>query len=307
MNISFEHCLILSGQKGLYLVETPEGLLQCRAAARIRKEGVRLMAGDRVSVEDNGDGTGFVRSAEQRANSLVRPPVANVELLVIVASAELPKTLPFNIDKLTVIAEKQGIPVAVAVTKSELDGAGADALLGIYRKTPYPAFRIAEKGKEGAEPLRELMQGKLSVFCGASGVGKSTLLNSLFPSLHAEVGALSKKIGRGKNTTRTTSLFCVSENTYVADTPGFTMLDPPAYCRLDRRELFTLFPEMVPFAADCRYSHCTHLCEEGCGIVGAVREGHIRPERHESFRRLYDELKTLEKSQGSVSISKKRP
>ena len=292
MTIFSEHALVLGGQNGLYRVETENGLLSCRSATKIRKDGCKLMAGDRVTVEDNGDGTGFVRSVDERSNSLVRPPVANVGLLVIVAAADHPKPLPFNIDKLTVIAEKQKIPVAIVISKSELGD--PEHLADIYAATPYPVFGVSEYGKEGADGLTALMKGRTTVFCGASGVGKSTLLNTLFPSLHAEVGALSEKIARGKNTTRTTSLFRVAEQTYVADTPGFTMLETGMYCQIDKKELISLFPEMALHTANCRYSHCTHLCEDGCGVVAAVGDGSVRRERHESFKRLYEELKSFD-------------
>ena len=283
--------LLLGGQNGLYRVETPDGILLCRSATKIRKDGLKLQAGDIVYIEDNGDGTGFVRSVGERKNSLVRPPVSNVGLLVIVAAADHPKPLPFCIDKLTVIAEKQNIPVALVISKSELGDPAS--LASVYAKTPYPVFKVAEYGKEGTEGLLSLMQGKITVFCGASGVGKSTLLNTLFPDLHAEVGELSEKIQRGKNTTRTTSLFRIDKDTYVADTPGFTMLETDMYCKIEKKELCTLFPEMSSYLGKCRYSHCTHLCEEGCGIVEAVQNGIIPKERHESFKRLYEELKTI--------------
>ena len=292
MSSNLEHSLVLGGQNGLYRVETERGTLSCRSATKIRKDGCKLMAGDRVTVEDNEDGTGFVRAVEPRVNSLVRPPVANVGLLVIVAAADHPKPLPFNIDKLTVIAEKEKIPVAIVVSKSELGD--SEHLSEIYADTPYPVFRVSDYGSDGTAGLLEAMSGKTTVFCGASGVGKSTLLNKLFPFLNAEVGELSEKIARGKNTTRTTSLFRVAEQTYVADTPGFTMLETGMYCKIDKKELISLFPEMEPYAATCRYSHCTHLCEDGCGVVGAVAEGKIRKERHESFKRLYEELKAFD-------------
>lgn len=287
----FEHALLLSGQNGLYRVETPEGLLLCRSATGIRKNGWKLLAGDRVSVEAHGDGSGFIRGVDERTNSLIRPPVANIGLLVLVVAATDPKPVPFLLDQLTVIAEKQHIPLALAITKCELGG--ADELEAIYSRTPYPIFRISERGTRGSEALFDCMRGKTSVFCGASGVGKSTLLNCLAPALQAETGALSERIRRGKNTTRVTALHRIEASTYVADTPGFSMLELERYHRLEPEELPSLFPEMRPFLGQCRYSHCTHLCEEGCKIVGATEQGLIAGERHESYCKLYRELKAL--------------
>lgn len=289
-----EHALLLSGQNGLYRVETREGSLLCRGASGIRKNGYKLLAGDRVTVEDNGDGTGFIRGLDERINSLVRPPVANIGLLVLVAAATDPKPTPFLLDQLTVIAEKQHIPLAIAITKCELGTNGEpEELEAIYRKTPYPVFRISEQGRNGSSSLLAFMKGKTSVFCGASGVGKSTLLNCIAPELRAETGALSEKIHRGKNTTRVTTLHRIEEDTYIADTPGFSMLEPERYQRLEIEELPSLFPEMRPLLGSCRYSHCTHLCEEGCRIVSAVEDGVLSRERHESYCKLYRELKAL--------------
>lgn len=286
----FEHALVLGGKNGLYQVETECGLLQCRGAAKIRKNGLKLLAGDRVSVEDNGDGSGFIRGIDERKNSLIRPPVANVGLLVLVAAATSPKPAPFNLDKLTVIAEKEQIPIAIAITKSELGG--AEELASHFRGTPYPLFLLSEKGKIGSEALFECMKGKISVFCGASGVGKSTLLNHLFPELQTEVGELSQKIQRGKNTTRATTLYRVENDTYIADTPGFTMLETEMYCKLEKEELPSLFPEMRQFLGCCRYTRCGHTREEGCRILEEIQNGSIAKERHESYCKLFEELKT---------------
>ncbi len=283
--------LVLSGQNGLYQVETEEGVLRCRAGSGIRKDGYKLLAGDRVSVESHGDGTGFIRGIGERVNRLVRPPVANVDLLVLVVAVASPAPSLFVLDELTVLAEKQNIPLAFALTKCELGG--AEEFEAVYRKTPYPIFRISERGAIGADALFDRLRGKTSVFCGASGVGKSTLLNSLFPGLNAETGELSAKLRRGRNTTRTTSLHPLGGGTYLADTPGFTMLDPEKCTLLRPEELPDLFPEFRPYLGYCRYSHCTHLCEDGCRILQAVSDGEVARERQESYRKLYRTCKAL--------------
>ena len=290
-------CLILSGRNGLYAAETAEdagaepALLLCRSAAKIRKDGLKLCAGDRVSVEDNGDGTGFIREVLPRRNALIRPPVANIGLLVVVVSASQPAADPFTVDKLTAVAENEQIPVAVAITKCETDTGNGRSLADIYGKTPYPVFRLSDGGKKGGDELLACMENKLTVFCGASGAGKSTLLNTLFPHMHAETGELSARIGRGKNTTRVTSLFRVSRGTYVADTPGFTSLDWNLCCGVPKEDILKLFPDLYAFAGSCRYTHCTHLVEEGCAVVEAVRSGEAAQSRHDSYCRLYRERK----------------
>lgn len=284
-----EHALLLSGQNGLYRVETEHGILLCRGASKIRKEGQKLLAGDRVSVEDNGDGTGFIRELAPRKNVLTRPPIANIDLLVLVAAGAIPKTDPFLLDKLTVVAEKEQIPIALLLTKAELGE--TEKLAEIYRKTPYPLLTVSAYGTVGKESLLKLLRGKISVFCGASGVGKSTVLNALFPSLQAEVGDLTERIGRGKNTTRTTTLYPVGDNTYLADSPGFTMMELAQYCTVEADELPTLFAEFLPYLGQCRYTRCTHTCEEGCRILRACEDGEIAKSRQESYRRLYQEQK----------------
>ncbi len=287
-----EHALLLSGQNGLYRVETANGILLCRAASRIRKEGQKLLAGDRVTVEEHQDGTGFIRELEPRKNALTRPPIANIDLLVLVAAGAVPKPDPFLLDKMTVVAEKMHVPIAILLTKTELGE--TEALTETYRKTPYPILTVSEHGTVGKEPLLNLLRGKTSVFCGASGVGKSTVLNALFPSLHAEVGSLTERIGRGKNTTRTTTLYPVGDNTYLADSPGFTMLELAQYCTVRTEELPTLFAEFLPYLGQCRYTRCTHTCEEGCRILRACRDGDISMQRHESYCRLYQEQKNAQ-------------
>ena len=284
-----EHALVLGGKNGLYRVETENETLLCRGATKIRKDGWKLLAGDRVTVENNGDGTGFIRGIDPRANSLIRPPIANIGLLVLVVAATSPKPAPYNLDKLTVIAEKANIPVAIVITKSELGG--AEEIAAHFRGAPYPIFFISEKGKVGSEPFLEYLKGKISVFCGASGVGKSTLLNHLFPDIHEDVGELSEKIQRGKNTTRATTLYRVFKDTYVADSPGFTMLDTEMYCKLTREELPELFPEMVPVLGKCRFTKCGHTCEDGCAVLAEVESGRISAERHESYCNLFWETK----------------
>ena len=284
-----EHALVLGGKNGLYRVETEHEILLCRGATKIRKDGWKLVAGDRVTVENNGDGTGFIRSIDPRSNSLIRPPIANIGLLVLVVAATSPKPAPYNLDKLTVIAEKAKIPVAIVVTKSELGG--AEEIAAHFEGTPYPIFFVAEKGKVGSEPFFEYLKGKISVFCGASGVGKSTLLNYLFPEIDADVGELSEKIQRGKNTTRATTLYRVFRDTYVADSPGFTMLDTEMYCKLTREELPELFPEIRSVLGQCRFTKCGHTREEGCAVLTLVENGRISKERHESYCKLFWETK----------------
>ncbi len=281
--------VIIKEKKGLYTVSVDGDELFCKAGSRIRKDGIRLMAGDRVEVERNADGSGFIRNAVPRKNALPRPLVANIDTLVIVSAVASPAPYPYNIDKLTVMAEKAGVSVAVVINKCDLKS--ADELLGIYRTVGYDCFPVCASTGMGVEALRDYLKGKTAVFAGASGVGKSSLLNALYPTMQAETGELSKKIARGRNTTRHTEFFPVDKDTYIADTPGFTMLDEDKLGVEEHEELYLCFPEFEKYIGDCMFRGCTHLKEDGCAIIAAVKNGDVSSSRHESFVKLYGELK----------------
>lgn len=285
--------LVLSGRNGSYELETANGRPVCRSAAKIAKAGPKLCAGDRVIFTDNGDGTGFITSLLERRNHLVRPSVANVDLLCIVVSPCEPDPCIYNIDLLTLLAEKAGIEPMIIVTKNDISS--SDEIVGIYRKTPYCVIvTSAEKG-EGIESAREALKGKICVLCGASGVGKSSLLNAMYPFLNAETGCLSERISRGKNTTRVTKLFPLGESTYLADSPGFSSIETEQYFALSPSELFGLFPEFAQFTGKCRYSDCTHTKETECAVADAANSGLIAHTRLESYRRLYSELRSIDR------------
>lgn len=293
MSIVEKEGLILSGKNGRYTVECENVIFICRSGTRVRKNDGKILAGDRVIFRDNGDGNGFITSLLERKNSLVRPPVANIDLLAMVVAPKNPAPYLYNIDLLTVIAEKNGIECAVIISKSDL--ADCADIRNIYRKTPFYVVETSSEKGEGIEEARTLLNGKICVLCGASGVGKSTLINALYPSLKLETGELSEKIARGKNTTRTTELFSLGEGTYLADTPGFTAVNTELYCAIDHKELHTLFPEFSEFEHNCRYTDCTHTKEVECGIAYAVRDGKIAASRHESYMKLYNELKSIDR------------
>lgn len=285
--------LILSGVNGLYTVESENQTFYCRSGTRVRKNDGKILAGDRVLFRDNGDGQGFITSLLPRKNFLVRPPVANIDLLCMVVAPKDPAPYLYNIDLLTVLAEKNGIECAIIISKSDL--ADCSEISEIYGKSHYTVVKTCSKRNEGIEEVRNLLKGKICVLCGASGVGKSTLINALYPFLELETGELSEKIARGKNTTRTTELFPLGDGTYLADTPGFTAVNTELYCEIDHKELHNLFPEFFEYECGCRYADCTHTKESECGIANAVSEGLIADSRHESFKKLYYELKSIDR------------
>ncbi len=290
----FKKGRVLKGLNGLYTVEADCGFYQCRSATKIRKEAkLKILAGDNVQFCDNGDRTGFITSVLERKNSFIRPAVANTDMLLIVVSAAQPDPVPYNIDRLSVLSVLSGASVYIVMTKSDI--VEPAELIEIYGKTPFPVTTVSIYNQSNIEKIRERLDGKITVFTGASGAGKSSLINMLYPELKAQVGDLSEKIKRGKNTTRVTELFPVGKKTYIADTPGFTMLDVELFSRIDLKELIHCFPDLSAFSADCRYTDCTHTKEEECGVLEAVKRGDVSASRHQSYVRLYEEIKSVPK------------
>lgn len=232
--------------------------------------------------------------------------MANLDILFITAAAAKPAPILSTLDKLSAICVHNGILPVFVITKCDLDPQGGAAIADLYRKSGFPAFTLRGLGEDttaGAaertewaevQTLRAFltahMPGKTAAFAGASGIGKSTLLNLLFPTLALQTGEISEKIARGKHTTRHVELFA-AEGGLVADTPGFSMLDFMRFDFMKVGDLAAAFPDLVPYLGDCRYTKCTHLCEEGCAVCAAVARGDIVRSRHESYVELYRILK----------------
>ncbi|MBR5746870.1 MAG: ribosome small subunit-dependent GTPase A [Clostridia bacterium] len=284
---------VLSIRRGIYEVETPQGILKCRAATSMRKKEGRILAGDVVNYTENGIEGGFITALCQRRNSFVRPPAANVDLLVITVSPREPEPYLYNVDLMSVIAAKCGVECLLIITKADLGGAAEIA--AIYEKTPVKAIITSAATGEGISSARDALKGKVCLLCGASGVGKSSLLNAMYPQFRAETGELSEKIMRGRNTTRVTELHPAGDGTYIADSPGFTAVDTELYCEIDHKELQYLFGEFAQYAGGCRYLDCTHTKETECGVARAAAEGYISPSRLESYKKLYTELKNIDR------------
>ena len=285
--------LVLSAQNGIYNLECNGENYFCRCGTKIRKTDGRILAGDKVVFRDNGDGNGFIVDLMPRKNTLIRPPVANIDLLAIVVAPKDPAPYLYNIDLLSVIAEKNNIQCAIVISKSDIED--CSDIKRIYKNTPFKIIETSSKMGIGTEEVKSLLNSKVCVLCGASGVGKSMLINSIYPHLKLETGDLSEKIKRGKNTTRVTRLFALENGTYLADTPGFTAVNTELYCTITHKELYTLFPEFAEHTCRCRYLDCTHTKEQECGIAMAVKEGKIAAERHESYKKLYLELKNIDR------------
>ena len=276
---------------GFYYVNTGSEVLQCRARGKFRKEGMSPLVGDWVEVRELGNGEGFVEAVEERKNVFSRPSAANIDQLVIIASAAIPVTDPYLVDRISAIAALKGCQVLVVLNKCDLDR--AEELYGIYCDSAIPVLRVSAETGEGMTELRAAIAGKLNAFTGNSGVGKSSILNSLEPGFSLPVGEVSKALGRGRHTTRHVEMFALGGDTYVIDTPGFSSFDTEELNLELKRRLPETFPEFAPYVDECRFVGCRHVKEKGCAVLAAMKEGKIPRSRHASYVRLAEELKDV--------------
>ena len=226
-----------------------------------------------------------------RKNRFIRPAVANIDALVVFAANVNPVTEPFLIDRVAAIAGDQEVSVYICINKCDLDP--AEDLERIYRHAGFPVILASAETGEGVEQLRELIRGKLTAFTGNTGVGKSSMLNALCPELHLATGEVSEKLGRGRHTTRHVELYCLGEDTFVADTPGFSSFDTEQMDVLLKENLQYTFPDFAPYLGDCQFRDCTHRKEPGCSIRAALEAGNIEKTRYESYLRLYEKAEQV--------------
>ena len=276
---------------GFYYVDTGSEVLTCRARGKFRKDGVSPLVGDRVEVRELGNGEGFVERICPRKNAFARPAVANIDQLVIIGSGAIPKTDPFLIDRVAAIAALKGCEAIILLNKCDLDR--ADDLYDLYRAAGFQTLRVSAETGEGLEELKPLIAGKLSAFTGNSGVGKSSILNALDSSFDLKVGEISEALGRGRHTTRHVELFKLSCGAEIVDSPGFSSFETDELNLEWKRRLPETFREFAPYLGQCRFVGCSHTKEKGCAVLEAVRRGDIQKKRHESYLRLYEELKPL--------------
>ena len=277
---------------GFYYVDTGTEILTCRARGKFRREGISPLVGDRVSVRELGDGEGFVEAILPRRNAFIRPAVANIDQLVIIGSGAIPKTDPFLIDRVASIAALKQCDVIVLLNKCDLDN--ADQLYDIYRAAGFPTLRVSAETGEGLDELKCLISGKLSAFTGNSGVGKSSILNALEPDFSLKVGEVSTALGRGRHTTRHVELFRLSCGAEIMDTPGFSSFEAEDLNLEWKQHLAESFIEFRPYLEDCRFVGCSHTKEKGCAVLEALRQGKIQKSRHQSYLRLFEELKPVQ-------------
>lgn len=296
------NALVVRSVGGLFEVLCPDGThVRCRARGVLRRGDGRVLVGDRVRVAEER-GERVIAATLTRKNALIRPPLANLDRMLVTLAVADPEPILETTDKLLAILEHENIEATVVLTKTDLAPDRAEELAAIYRGAGYPVFLTSSRKEEGLDALRahlaaEMKGEHILAFAGASGVGKSSLLNALFPSLSLEVGEISEKIGRGKNTTRHVALYPVfgeAEGGFLADTPGFSMLDFLRFDFMKAEDLPVAFRELAPYLGKCRYTDCAHVKEEECAVRDALLCGEIAPSRYENYCALYTLL--LEKN-----------
>ncbi len=298
---------VIKGLGGLYEVRIENNgsveRLACRAKGVLRRDEEKVLIGDNVTVTiDDATPDGMVISAiHPRKNSLIRPPLANLDYLFIVFAAAKPSPVIETVDKLIAIAIHNSITPVVVITKSDLQSDAAEEYASVYRLVGIPTFITSSEAGEGIEELatyikENVTDGRTSAFAGASGVGKSTLMNTLFPSLTLATAEISRKIERGRHTTRHVEIFDIEATLgtgFLADTPGFSLIDFARFDFFSLEELLPTFPELLPYVGKCRYADCAHVGEgvDECAVAKAAADGKIAPTRLESYRSIWRTLK----------------
>lgn len=283
--------VIYKALSGFYYVITDEGEISCRARGKFRKDKNAPLVGDFVEISVSSGNEGVIEKILERKNSFIRPAVANIDQMVIIASGAIPVTDPFLIDRIALIASLNDCEPIICINKCDLDP--GKELFDIYSNSGFRTILTSAEDGTGIDELREALKGKISVFTGNSGVGKSSILNRLSEQFHIETSEVSKKLGRGRHTTRHIELYMISEGTYIADTPGFSSFDTDMLTEEHLSLIQKGFPEFDPYIDDCRFLDCAHIKEQGCAVVEAVKEGAISKIRHESYIKLYEMAKSV--------------
>ena len=291
---------IVKGIAGFYYVEVKGPLVyECKAKGIFRKDGIKPIVGDNVEIEiiDEDQRQGNLVKILPRTNMLIRPPVANVDQAVILFAIVKPNPNYNLLDKFLITMRQVDLPVIICFNKQDIaTGEEQQELYDAYEKCGYTVLFISVKEERGLDELKALLKGKTSTLAGPSGVGKSSLLNKLVPDASMQTGELSKKIDRGKNTTRHSELFLVKEltddegETFIIDTPGFTSLE---LRDVNTDSLMNYYPEFVEYEPECRFGGCSHIAEPDCGVKNAVKEEKVSKVRYDNYKVIYSELKGM--------------
>ena len=282
--------VIVKAISGFYYVEVADKIYECKARGVFRKESNTPLVGDLVVISIPDSGYPVIDEIKERKNFLVRPPVANIATLIVVCSTVSPSPNYKVIDKMISTAVYNDITPVVVISKSDIKS--GEEIYSIYNQAGIKTIIYSAKTGEGLEEIYSLLPNKITAFIGNSGVGKSTLLNKLFPDFDLKTGEVSEKLGRGRHTTRTVELMKI-KNGYVIDTPGFSTMQLEKYSITDKKQLQYTFPEFDDYLGQCKFISCSHTCEKGCAILQKVEEGIIPKSRHNSYVEMYNEIKDI--------------
>ncbi len=282
---------IIRGIGGFYYVYTSElGIVECKAKGIFRKENKKPLVGDDVELDilDETERLGSIAQILPRKNQLIRPAVANVDQAAVVFALSYPKPNLNLLDRFLLMMETQAIPTVICFNKSDdLDRQEIETLAQQYSGNDAQVVITSTVTGEGLEKFRQILQGRTTVLAGPSGVGKSSVMNLLFPEANMKTGDISDKIKRGKHTTRHSELFYLGAQTYIMDTPGFTSLRLP---QMEKEELKEYYPEFLRYRDECRFLGCAHISEPDCRVKEALEQGKISVSRYENYKQFYEEL-----------------
>ena len=282
---------IIKGIAGFYYVQTEAGTYECKAKGIFRKDKKKPLVGDYVEIKvlDETAREGSVEKIYPRTNELIRPAVANIDQAIVIFAVNDPKPNFMLLDRFLVTMEYQNVPTVICFNKMDLGTKEElETLQEVYGHCGYEVIFTSAAKQQGVEKLKSLLRGKTSAVAGPSGVGKSSLTNLLQNYISMETGEISKKLGRGKHTTRHSQLIAMSQDTYIMDTPGFSSLYIEG---MEKEELKNYFTEFRPYEGQCKYQGCVHIHEPGCSVKAALEQGKLNSLRYEDYLGLYNELK----------------
>ena len=283
--------VILKGIGGFYYVSTEDGIYECKARGNFRKNNLKPYIGDNVIISIADEGYNSIEEIIPRRNCLIRPPISNIDQLIIVSSIVNPTPNTVVIDKLISISYYNNIKPILVVSKTDLGD--ANDIVRIYESAGIETILTSKYDKESHERIKKLLPLKVTAFTGNSGVGKSTLLNCIDENLLLETGDISQKLKRGKHTTRHVELYPLEGGGYIADTPGFSSIDLSKFNIIDKNEIKFTFKDFAPYMNECKFSSCNHIGEKGCAVIKAVNDGHINKSRYNSYLNIYNEIKDI--------------